>query len=277
MWLNDIGPVNCSSQGGFNQISFRLKQLSPQDEPQKALISLFSANTSDYFYYDFTQYVSNSTVNTWNNLTLPVVSGWLVNGANADWSQITGLKLEFDWTDNSNTTMLVDGLFFHGGVYLSGLEIGGTSYMINNALASGMTFVVSWVVFAGLLFLLGKNMGGKVVWKLILVAVGFILITMVVQTIISIVSYSTLFQVKYPFAYMVGVLGEGTAENNLISEQTALVGMIDTVTQLGIWVWTGALGALLLHITAELSWRKSVLASGLAYVIRILLYLFLRF
>jgi len=157
------------------------------------------------------------------------------------------------------------------------LEVGGISYMINNAIASVMTFVVSWVIFAALLFLLGKNMGGKVVWKLILVAVGFILITIVVQTIISIVSYATLFQAKYPFAYMVGVLGEGTAESNLISEQTALVGLIDTVTQLGIWVWTGALGALLLHITAGLSWRKSVLASGLAYVIRILLYLFFRF
>jgi hypothetical protein len=277
MWLNNVGPVNCSSQGGFNQISFRLKQLSPQDEPQKASIFLFSPNTSDYFYYDFTQYISNSTVNTWNNLTLPVVSGWLANGANADWSQITGLKLEFDWTNNSNTSMLVDGLFFHGGVYLSGLEIGGTSYMINNALASSMTFVVSWVVFAGLLFLLGKNLGGKVVWKLILVAVGLILFTMVVQTIINIASYTILFHAKYPFAYMVGVLGEGTAEGNLISEQNALVGLIDTVTQLGIWVWTGALGGALLHFTAELSWAKSALASGAAYLIRILLYLFFRF
>ena len=104
MWLNNIVPVNCSSQGGFNQISFRLKQLSPQDEPQNASIYLFSANTSDYFYLDLTQLASNSTVNTWNNLTLPLVSGWSANGTNADWSQITGLKLEFDWASNSNTT-----------------------------------------------------------------------------------------------------------------------------------------------------------------------------
>jgi len=274
MWLNNIGPVNCSNQGGFNQISFRLKQLSPQDEPQNASIFLFSANTSDYFYYDFTQYVSNSTVNTWNNLTLPLVSDWPSNGTNADWSQITGLKLEFDWTNNSNTTMLVDGLFFHGGIYLSGLEVGGIGYMMNNAIASVMTFVVSWVIFAALLFLLGKNMGGKVVWKTILIAVGFILITMVVQTIINVTSYATLFQAKYPFAYIGGALGEGT---DLISEQNALVGLIDIVTQLGIWVWTGALGAVLLHFTAELSWTKSALASGVAYLIRILLYVFFRF
>jgi hypothetical protein len=173
--------------------------------------------------------------------------------------------------------MLVDGLFFHGGVYLSGLDLGITGYMTNIALNSGMTFVVTWVVFAALLFLLGKNMGGKVVWKLILVAVGFILITMVIQTVINIASYATLFQAKYPFASIVGVMGEGTAEYNLVLEKNAFVDLIYTVTQLGIWVWTGALGALVLHFTAELSWPKSVLASGVAILIRILLQVFLGF
>jgi hypothetical protein len=274
MWLNNIGPVNCSSQGGFNQISFRLKQLSPQDEPQNASIYLFSANTSNYFYLDLTQYVSNSTVNTWNNLTLPLVSGWSANGTNADWSQITGLKLEFDWTNNSNTTMLVDGLFFHG-IFHSWLDQAGIGYLLSYASTSVMQFVVTWVVFSGLLFLVGRTLGGKMVWKLLLVAVGFILITLVVQALINIASYETLPQLNYPFSVIGGVSGEGKAAYDLILEQTAQVRMITSVVQIAIYLWTIALGALVLRFTAQLAWVKSILASVVAYVVTILISSFL--
>jgi hypothetical protein len=270
MWLDNIGPVNCSSQGGFNQISFRLKQLSPQDEPQNASIYLFSANTSDYFYYDLTQYVSNATVNTWNNLTLPLVSGWSANGTSADWNQITGLKLEFDWTNNSNTTMLVDGLFFHG-IFQSWLDQAGIGYLLSYTSTSVMQFVITWVVFSGLLFLVGRTLGGKMIWKLLLVAVGFILITLVVQALINVVSYETLPQLYYPFSVMGGVASEGKAAYDLILEQTAQVRMITSVVQIAIWVWTIALGALVLRFTTELKWVKSILASAVAYIVTILI------
>jgi len=270
MWLNNIGPVNCSSQGGFNQISFRLKQLSPQDEPQNASIYLFSANTSDYFYRDLTQNVSNSPVNTWNNLTLPLDSGWLANGTNADWSQITGLKLEFDWASNSNTTMLVDGLFFHG-IFQSWLDQAGIGYVLSYTSTSVMQFIITWVVFSGLLFLVGRTLGGKMVWKLILVAVGFILITLVIQALINVATYETLPQLNYPFSVIGGVSGEGKAAYDLILEQTAQVRMITSVVQIAIWVWTIALGALVLRFTAELKWVKSILASAVAYIVTILI------
>jgi len=273
MWLNNVGPVNCSSQGGFNQISFRLKQLSPQDEPQNALIYLFSANTSDYFYHNLTQYVSNSTVSTWNNLTLPLVSGWS-NGTNADWSQITGLKMEFDWASNSNITMLVDGLFFHG-VFHSWLDQAGIGYVLSYTSTSVMQFVITWVAFSGLLFLVGRTLGGKMVWKLLLVAVGFILITLVVQALINVASYETLPQLNYPFSVIGGVSGEGKAAYDLILEQTAQVRMITSVAQIAIWVWTIALGVLVLRFTAELKWVKSILASVVAYIVTIFVSSFL--
>lgn len=274
MWLNKIGPVNCSSQGGFNQISFRLKQLSPQDEPQNASIYLFSANTSDYFYHNLTQYVLNSAVNTWNNLTLPLVSGWSANGTNADWSQITGLKLEFDWASNSNTTMLVDGLFFHG-IFHSWLDQAGIGYVLSYTSTSVMQFIITWVAFSGLLFLVGRTLGGKMVWKLILVAVGFILITLVVQALINVASYETLPQLNYPFSVIGGVSGEGKAAYDLILEQTAQVRMITSVAQIAIWVWTIALGALVLRFTAQLAWVKSILASVVAYIVTIFISSFL--
>ena len=273
MWLNNVGPVNCSSQGGFNQVSFRLKQLGPQDEPQNASIYLFSANTSDYFYHNLTQYVSNSAVSTWNNLTLPLVSGWS-NGTNADWSQITGLKMEFDWASNSNITMLVDGLFFHG-VFHSWLDQAGIGYVLSYTSTSVMQFVITWVAFSGLLFLVGRTLGGKMVWKLLLVAVGFILITLVVQALINVASYETLPQLNYPFSVIGGVSGEGKAAYDLILEQTAQVRMITSVVQIAIWVWTIALGALVLRFTAELAWVKSILASVVAYLVTIFVSSFL--
>lgn len=275
MWLNKTGPVNCSSQGGFNQISFRLKQLSPQDEPQNASIYLFSANTSDYFYHNLTQYVSNSTVNTWNNLTdLPPFSDWSANGTNADWSQITGLKLEFDWTNNSNTTMLVDGLFFHG-IFHSWLDQAGIGYVLSYTSTSVMQFIITWVAFSGLLFLVGRTLGGKMVWKLLLVAVGFILITLVVQALINVASYETLPQLNYPFSVIGGVSGEGKAAYDLILEQTAQVRMITSIVQIAVWVWTIALGVLVLRFTAQLAWVKSILASVVAYLVTIFISSFL--
>lgn len=277
MQLINIGPVNCSEEGGFNEISFRLKQLSPQDKPQNATIYLFSQNTADYFYYDLTQNYSNSTFNTWYNVTLPLVTGWSNSSSNATWSNITGVKLDFNWTLSSNTTdrtMLVDGLFFHGS-YQPWLEQAGIGYLFSFASTAVMQFIISWVVFSGLLFLVGRTLRGKVVWKLILVAVGFILITLAVQALINAAVYSTLPRLNYTFDILGGVPGEGTSSYNVILEQTATVRLITNIAQFGIWAWTIALGALILHFTAELAWVKSILASVAAYVITIFVSSFL--
>lgn len=268
MQLSNIGPVNCSSPGGYDQLSFRLKQVNPQEKPQNASIYLFSTTASDYFYHDFTQDYSNSTINSWYNLTLPLTSGWSRN-SNADWSNITGFKLIFDWASNSTVTMLVDGLFFHG-VFHSWLDSAGIGSMLSFSFQSLFQFVITWVLLSGLLFLLGRALGGKVVWRLILIAVGFILITVVVQALLNIVFYATLFQAKYPFAFIGGVVGEGTAEYNSILDQTALVRSIGTITQLIIYAWTILLGAMILRFTAEMTWLKSIIPSVLAYLIMLL-------
>jgi hypothetical protein len=273
MDLTDIGPVNCSSPGGYDQLSFRLKQVSPQDKPKNASIYLFSS-ASDYFYYGFIQDYSNSTVGSWYNLTLPLGSGWSESSANADWSNITGFKLQFDWSSNTNVTMLVDGLYFHG-VFHTWLDAVGVSYLLSFSFQSLFQFAITWVILSGLLFLLGRALGGKLVWRLILIAVGFILITMVVQAVVNVASYAALFHARYPFIVIGGVGGEGTAEYNAILDQTSLVRSIGTVTQLVIYAWTIVLGAMILRFTAELRWLKSMLASVVAYLVTVLVSSFL--
>jgi len=274
MQLSNIGPVNCSSPDGYDQLSFRLKQINPQEKPQNASIYLFSTTASDYFYFDFTQDYSNSTINSWYNLTLPLNSEWSPSNANADWNNITGFKLVFDWASNSTVNMLVDGLFFHG-VFHSWLDSAGVAYVLSFSFQSLFQFVITWVLLSALLFLLGRAFGGKVVWRVILIAVGFILITIVVQAVVNIVSYAALFQAKYPFAVIGGVAGEGTAEYNSVLDQTALVRSIGTITQLIIYAWTILLGAMILHYTAGMTWLKSIIASVAAYLITILVSSFL--
>jgi hypothetical protein len=207
-------------------------------------------------------------------VTEPLFSGWTASNSNADWSNITGFRLEFSWTGNSSINLLADGLFFHG-IYQSWLDQVGTGYMLSFVLTSVMQFVITWVIFSGLLFLIGRTLGGKVVWRLILVAVGLILITLVVQALINVVSYSTLPQLNYPFALVGGVQGEGTQAYNTILDQTANVRMVTSIAQVVIWAWTITLGAILLRFTAELAWLKSILAAVAAYIVTLLVSSFL--
>lgn len=265
MQLTDIGSINCSSQGGYNTLFFRLKQTGPPEKPQNATLYLFSISPSDYFYYNFTQIFSNFTYNVWNNVTVPLVSGWSGSGLNADWGNITGLKLDFTWLDNSNVTILVDGLFFHG-IFKSLLESAGSSYLLNFALSAAMQFVITWVILGGVLYLLSKTLGAKLVWRLLLIVVGFILITMFVQALVNMIAYSTLPDVKYPLDLIGGVQGEGQATYDLILEQTGVVTLIGRLTQIAIYVWTIALCGVGVRLLGELSWTKSFLAAVVAYL-----------
>jgi len=265
--LEDIGSVNCSSPDGFNELSFRTKWTSPQVRPENATIYLLTTN-SDYFYNSLTENIS--TYNIWNNITIQLVSGgWSSSNPDADWANITGLKLQFTWTENSNITLLVDGVFFHG-TFKSLLESAGTSYLTNYAILSAMQFVITWVFLSGLIYIMAKGLGGKLVWKPLLVVVGFILVTLFVQAAINAVAYSTLPTISYPFQLIGGVSGEGENAYNTIADQTWLVSEIARFTQIAVHIWIIALCSIAVHILAAFSWTKSILVGAVAYVVTIL-------
>ena len=114
MALNDFGSqVNCGADG-FMDVFFRVKIVIPDAQPENVTLTLYSVNASSFFYYDLTSAFSNNVVNVWNNITVPVGSGnWLSSG-NPNWENITGLKLDFAWSTNSNIDLRLDGLFFRG-------------------------------------------------------------------------------------------------------------------------------------------------------------------
>jgi hypothetical protein len=267
MELNNIGPINCSSTDVYSRLSFRVKQISPQKTPMSATLYLISTNPSDYFYYDLTQNFSSFTINEWNNLTgIQLVAGWNESSPDAAWGNITGFKLDLKWSDVSNTTLLLDGLFFHGP-FESSLETVGSSYLVNVAFSYAMQFVITWVILAGVLYLLSKTLGAKLVWKALLIVVGCILITMVVQVVVNAAAWGTMPNIKIPFELSGGVPGEGQAALNLISDQTALVDLIGRLSQIALYVWTIALAGLAVRLLGEFSWTKSFLAATVAYFI----------
>jgi len=274
MQLNDIGPINCSGQDGYKNLHLRIKRTSPDDPPKNATIYLLSATSSDYFYYNLTERFSNSTNKVWNNLTLPLATkSWLNNSADANWGNVTGLKLEFAWHINWNITLLVDGLFF-GGIFKSQAE-NATSYMLNFSIVSFMQFTIRWVFLGGLLYIMTKAFKAKTVWRPLLILVGFALITMFVQAVINVAAFSTLPRLDYPLEFLGGVKGETENAYNKIMEKTLLVSQISGYIQIAIIFWTIALCAIATRLLTEFSWSKSFLVATVAYFVTTLAQSFL--
>jgi len=274
MQLNDIGPINCSGQDGYKNLHLRIKRTSPDDPPKNATIYLLSATSSDYFYYNLTERFSNSTNKVWNNLTIPLATkSWLNNSADANWGNVTGLKLEFAWHINWNITLLVDGLFF-GGIFKSQAE-NATSYMLNFSIVSFMQFTIRWVFLGGLLYIMTKAFKAKTVWRPLLILVGFALITMFVQAVINVAAFSTLPRLDYPLEFLGGVKGETENAYNKIMEKTLLVSQISGYIQIAIIFWTIALCAIATRLLTEFSWSKSFLVATVAYFVTTLAQSFL--
>jgi hypothetical protein len=295
MELNSLdGSVNCGADG-FKNVSLRVKQVAPDVQPENASIYLYSLNSSN-FYYDLTQPFSSRDVNVWNNITLTVGSGdWLSSSADATWENITGLKMEFTWPSNSSITLRIDGLFFRGN-FQDPFELYGSTYLISSALNAMAPFLFEWLLLTGLMYLLIKALKGNVVWKPLMVAVGFVLITIVIQYSIIAVVYTSLPSLFYPLEVLAGTPGEFEVAYQVILDEIASVNMVSYTLQLVVWMWTIALGTFIVRaITSDkkiaeqvsmgktaldttisgevtgFSWMKCLLVSGASFFLTIII------
>jgi hypothetical protein len=264
MQLQDVEPVNCSSQGGFTKLYLRVKLASPNYPPKNVSLYLYSNNSfNSFFYRNITGEFSNATANIWNNLTIPLADGDWHGTATADWSEITGLMLEFTWNQTSNIKVLIDGLFF-GGVFKPYAE-SVASYMAVYALYSSMQFIIRWVLLGGVIYILTKAFKAKTVWRVMLILAGFALVTMFIQAAISTAAFSTLPTLKYSFGYMGGVEGEAESAYQKIVEETWFVNQVYSGVQIAILLWTVSLCAIAVRLTTEFSWTTSLLIAFTAY------------
>jgi hypothetical protein len=264
MQIDNIGSVNCAGSDGYKNLSIRIKLTSPSVNPENVTMYLFSS-TANYFCRNLTETLTSSTTSVWNNLTLPLGDEkWLKDTANADWGNITGLELEFFWHENSNITVLVDGLFFRG-IFKNPLEFAGAMTVFNYASNGFTQFVIQWAALGTLIYVMVRAFGATITWKQILIMAGFALITLVVEMAINAVAFSTLPRLNYPLEFMGGVQGEGQMVFDKLIEATQLVSTIGTYLRLATYVWTVGLCALATRSLTGFSWPKSGLISAVAF------------
>jgi hypothetical protein len=157
------------------------------------------------------------------------------------------------------------------------MDIYGTSYLLNVALSSVMQFTITWIILSGLIYLLSKFLGGTMVWRIVLIAVGGALITMVLMAILNAAGSSALSNLKYPFELTAGFKGEAAADAayNKISDQMFISDIIGRYGWIAIQIWTAILCSVAVHVLAAFTWTKSVLVGALAYVINLIIGTFL--
>ncbi len=248
--LNNLdGSINCGSEG-FQNLSLRVKIMSPSLAPGNVTLYLYSSNSTYSFTYDLTREFSNSTIleqHYWNNMTVRLgTSNWVSSNSAASWENITGFGMVFAWPSSSNIDLLVDGIFFRGE-YRSSMELYGTGGLLSSATSSATSFLFQWLLFTGLMYVLIKGLKGSVTWKPVMVAVGFAMITFVIQAIILLVDYQTLPNVYYPLEILANIPGEYDVAYAAVQSTIAPILLAGSIVQVFVYIWTIALGAFIVR------------------------------
>jgi hypothetical protein len=102
-----------------------------------------------------------------------------------------------------------------------------------------------------------------------MVAVGFALITMVIQGVILVAAYVTLPNLYYPVEVLAGVPGEFEVAYQPILDAIATVSLVSGIVQIAIYVWTITLGTIITRAITEFGWLKSILVSAVSFIITV--------
>jgi hypothetical protein len=292
------GSINCDSSG-FHNVSFRVKQLAPSGiKPTKASLCLYSLGDSS-FCYDLTGAIQSSAADAWSNITLPLgpdAYGWIASDATAKWENITGLKLEFLWSSHVDVDLLVDQLFFKGDYKLL-LDLYGVSYFANAALTGIAPFLFEWLLLTGLMYVLIKGLNGNVIWRPLMIAVGFALVVLVIQAFIIAVVYTTLPNLYYPLEVLAGPPEEYEAARQVLLNSISFVSSVGGVVQIIFYLWIIALGTFIIRAVtgdekiaeqlgktepdasvtraAAFSWMKCLFVSGISLFLTVIILGFL--
>lgn len=272
MQLNGIEPVNCSGVEGYKNMSFRIKLIClTTTKLENASLFLYSSS-ADYFHYDLTNHLTPFNNTIWNNVTIPTgpeSKPWWEGTTQADWSNITRLRFEFQLPENTDMTVRIDGLFFRG-FFKSELE-NAPIYMFNYLLFAFVQFTIKWGILSGMLYIMSKAFGNKPVWRLLVILVGFASITLFVQAVINTVTYAAAPARYCSLEFLSGVKGEYEIAYTRILEEALLLSVVNNCVQIAIYVWTIALCSIALRLLAEVSWTKSFLIATVAYFVSTLI------
>jgi hypothetical protein len=202
--------VDCSPSA-FQNLSITLRQVQPQVVPQSATVTLYSNGDANYYTYDLTSLLSNtSNIGQWTNITLtlgPNVAGWTSSGA-PEWGNVTALKLDFTYPTSSNINIEVGALFFHGQ-YLTPVQYNATGVALQFLQLFSLQFLITWFILAALIYLFCRLLKGTstltVTWKPLFVAIGFAMFIMVIRALVSVAATFTMPNIYYPYDLSLGI------------------------------------------------------------------------
>ena len=199
--------VDCNAPSGYQNLSLTLKQVTPLVAPQKATLTLYSINETNFYVYDFTSYLSSrSAIGVWNNLTIPLgpsASSWTRTGS-PSWGNVTALQLSLTYPTDSNITLRIGALFFRGQ-YQTPVQSASLGLLEQFLPSWAFWFILAWLVLTGVIYLFFYGLKTTRVWKPIFVGTGFALVVMVIRQAVDLIAAATLPVLHYPYDVTLGV------------------------------------------------------------------------
>jgi hypothetical protein len=259
MNLTGLDGVNCSAEEN-TRLSLSMKVMSGQ--PSAANITLYTENIGG-FELDILP-VLNET-DTWINTTIELHSENWVKYQSADWNNnITGIGFRITWMDPGDYIVKIDGLFF--GKFESPYSIYGFDMIVWLSLFNSIAnFLVSWLIFAGLVLLILRSFSSwDGTFQYLISYVGYVFAAFpVFLAITAIVSLS------FPSLYIPASINTQEYFDVMQVYQISWV-TLGLIAQLIYYGWITILGAISLKGLVDFSWGKALLAGFGTYIMSVL-------
>jgi hypothetical protein len=282
IWLKITtnGTINCSGSSGFKTLYYKLMYTCTLPQPiSNATLRLYSfKNESNYFKFNLnsTRYLNSSGSWIDANVTLGEKAlNWTVGSGSPSWSNITGIEFRLEFPNNGTMSLLLNDLYF-GGRYEALLNVFGFSYWLSSTVMSSVfDILLRWLIFAGLLWLtvrVFQPQGSS--FRTLLIVVGYAFAIMFVYVTIDMLSISQLPLLYFPNKVIFPLTGReiqnaSIATNNIYNAYWTPTIAYDAF--IGAWyvshVWTIGLFAIAMRTLQNISWKKALLISIIAYTI----------
>ncbi len=292
--LGNVSNVDCSPSG-FQNLSISLKLVQPQVAPHNTTLTLYSLGVSDLYQFDIAPLLSNATNGEWTNLTIPLgpnAASWTTKGV-PTWSNITSLQMDFTYSSNSNITVRVGALFFHGE-YLTPIQYNSTGILLQFLQLFSLQFIFAWFILTGIIYLVCRLQKSPLLWKPLFAAIGYAMVIMVIRALVNLAATLTLPTVYYPYDLSLGARFDpyaalyypADALGTLPAMSHTIFNNIDSATQafrdivsgmfIISYVWLGAVVTFAIgELKPEFSTIKKIALSAGSLAIVILLLIFL--
>lgn len=263
--LKDIGTINCSSNEGYNNLTFGMKWIHTSSiVPRDINLFLYSNNSTEYFRYNLTEYENQTVNDQWSNYTVllgPSMAQWINSSSQASWDNVTGLRIEAIWDDfaRSNLTMRVDAMYFLSDRFeqLSGKIVENASMY---AFLDLMNFAMNWILtsvtllIAARFFTAVRKSKTKAELKTFLIIAGYSLIAFVFMQLIF-----SVFYIANPALYFsLETVTPSNALQNLF--------MLDFYATLLIPIWAIILSVFGVRAAFELTTKSSIILAVIGYI-----------